>query len=432
MLTDRYGLELTTASTEARDSYVDAIDRMLAADGQVDVTLAAALEADPDFALAHVAQARQHQLYGRGKEARASAETAVELATAASAREQRHVDIISSLVSGQVPRSLELTHEHMAEHPRDAFALAPACGVFGSIGFSGRIDREAEQLALLEPLATHYGDDWWFQTVHAFALLEMGQWTRARQLVERSLEQRSNNSHGAHTLAHSLFESGDDDEAVSFMGDFLLDADRGSLMHCHNWWHYSELLMMTGEQDAAFQAFTENCLPGTSGSPSINVFTDSVAFLWRSELAGAPRNRELWEVVRDYYHEQFRRPIVFVDAHVGLMHAALGDTEALDACIVQLQELGEAGRLPAGTTAALLTQAYKAFEASDWSTAIDLFEPVIDQVVRIGGSRAQRDLQTNTLLAAYVNADRIDDALSFLDAVDDRQPTRPLPGLPTR
>lgn len=431
MLTDRYELELSTTSTDARDAYVDAIDRMLSADGLVDEKLAAALEADPDFALAHIALARQHQLYGRGKEARASVETAVELAANTSPREQRHVAIFSNLLSGKAAESLALTHEHMAEHPRDAFALSPACGVFGSIGFSGRIDREAEALALLDPLATHYGDDWWFHMVHAFALLETGQWTQARQLMERSLEQRPDNCHGAHTLAHALFESGADEEASSFMGEFLPAADPTSLMHCHNWWHYSELLMMTGEQDAALEAFTANCMPGTSGSPSINVFTDSVAFLWRSELAGAPRNLELWEKVREYYGEQFRRPIVFVDAHVGLMYAALGDTEALDACIVQLQELGEAGKLPAGTTAASLTHAYKAFEASDWATAIDLFEPLIDQVVRIGGSRAQRDLQTNTLLAAYVNADRVNDAMAFLAAADDRQPTRPIPGLAT-
>ena len=158
MLTDRYGLELSTTSAEARDAYVDAIDRMLSADGLVDERLTTAIEADPEFALAHVALARQHQLYARGKEARASAETATELAATTSAREQRHVEIVASLVSGQAPRSLELTHEHVAEYPRDAFALAPSCGVFGTIGFSGRIGREEEQLALLDPLATHYGD----------------------------------------------------------------------------------------------------------------------------------------------------------------------------------------------------------------------------------------------------------------------------------
>ena len=429
MLTDRYDLELTTDSSEARDAYVEAVDRMLAADGHVEDMLDAALAADPKFALAHAAQARQHQLMMRGKEARAAAETATELAAEATSREQRHVEIISNLVSGKVPQSLEMTREHMTEFPRDAFALAPATGVFGSIGFSGRIDREAELLALLDPLATHYGDDWWFQTVHAFALLETGNWAKGRELAERSLEQRPTNSHGAHTLAHALFEGGADDDALAFMSEWMPSSDRASLMHCHNWWHYATLLLMVGDEEAAFTAFSENCMPGTSDSPSINVFTDSVAYLWRAELAGAPRSRELWEEVLRFYEGSFRRPIVFVDAHIGLVYAALGDMDRLDECIAQLEELGEGGRLPAGTTAASLTKAYKAFANEDWASAIDLFEPVMDQVVRIGGSRAQRDLQQNTLLAAYVNDGRADEAQATIAADDERQPSRPIAGL---
>lgn len=427
MLTDRYGLQLTTTSTEARDAYVDGVDRILAADSGVEQVLDQAIAADPNFALAHVAQARQHQLMMRGKDARAAAETAVELAAGATAREQRHVEIFSNLVSGQVPRSLELTHEHLAEHPRDAFALSPATGVFGSIGFSGRIGREAELLALLDPLATHYGDDWWFQTVHAFALLEQGQWAQGRELAERSLEQRPTNSHGAHTLAHALFEAGADDEAHDFLAGWIPQSDPDSLMRCHNYWHYATLLMMVGDMEGAFTAFRENCFPGTSGSPSINVFTDSVAFLWRAELAGAPRVPEMWQEILTYYEASFRRPIVYVDAHIGLVYAALGQTEQLEACIVQLEELGEAGKLPAGTTAASLTRAYQAFAREDWATAIDLFESVNDQIVRIGGSRAQRDLQANTLLAAYAAADRADQAEQFLaNEHADRQPSRPL------
>jgi tetratricopeptide (TPR) repeat protein len=429
MLTDRYGLELSTSSTEARDAYVDAVDRMLAADGHIDEAINAAITADPDFALAHVAQARQHHLMMRGKDARASVETAAELVAGATTREQQHVEIFSNLLSGQVLPSLELTNEHLQQYPRDAFALAPATGVFGSIGFSGRVGREAEHLAMLEPLADAYGDDWWFQMVHAFALLETGEWERARPLAERSLELRPTNAHGAHTLAHALFEAGADDEALGFMSGWLPNADRDSLMHCHNWWHYVLLQLNVGDHDAAFAGFKENCLPETSNSPAINILTDSISFLWRAELAGAPRSRELWEEVLRYYEASFRRPIVFVDAHIGLAYAALGEAERLDACIVELEELGEAGRLPAGTTAASLTQAYQAFANQDWATAAELFEPVMDQVVRIGGSRAQRDLQENTLLAAYVNAGRVDQAEAYLAAHQDRQPTRPVVGL---
>ena len=427
-LQDRYGLEVTTSSEEARNAYVEAVDRVLAADGHVENILAIAIEADPNFALAHAAIGRQHHLMGRGKDARVALETASHLSASATIREQQHVEIFRNIVNGQVPESFELTKEHLTDYPRDAFVLAPACGVFGTIGFSGRIDREAEQLAFLEPLATHYGDDWWFQTVHAFALVETGAWERGRDLAQRSLAQRPSNSHGAHTLAHALYEEGADEEALAFMSDWIPSADRQGLLHCHVSWHYALLLLTDGQHDAAIQTLEDHCFPGSTQSPSINVFTDASSFLWRAELAGVPRNRDRWETIRDYYEESFRRPIVFVDAHAGLAYAALGEDEKLSACIGQLQELGEAGRLPAETTAATLTRGYEAYAAGHWSTAVDIFEPVMDQVVRIGGSRAQRDLITNTLLAAYINDGRADDAKAFIDAQHDRQPSHLVAG----
>lgn len=426
---DRYGLEVTTSSEEACNAYVAAVDRVLAADGHVENILATAIQADPRFALAHAAIGRQHHLMGRGKDARAALETATNLAASATVREQQHVEILRNIVTGQVPASFELTQEHLTDYPRDAFVLAPACGVFGTIGFSGRIDREAEQLAFLEPLATHYGDDWWFQTVHAFALVETGAWERGRDLAQRSLEQRPSNSHGAHTLVHALYEEGADEEALAFMSDWMPSADRQGLLHCHVSWHYALLLLTDGQHDAAIQTLEDGCFPPSTESPSINVFTDASSFLWRAELAGVPRSRGHWETIRDYYEESFRRPIVFVDAHAGLAYAALGEDEKLSACIGQLQELGEAGRLPAETTAATLTRGYEAYAAGSWSTAIEILEPLMDQVVRIGGSRAQRDLITNTLLAAYVNDGRTDDAKAFIDTEHDRQPSHLIAGL---
>ena len=426
---DRYGLKLSTSSEAARDAYVDGIDRMLAAEAGVEESLAAAIDADPDFALAHAALARQHQVYARVPEAQAAAATAVGLRDRTTAREQQHIEIIDLLITGKVPRALELIRRHLDDHPRDAFALTPACGVFGAIGFSGRIDRESELLEFLEPLATHYGDDWWFGTVHAFALIEQGQWDRGRRLAECSLEQRPASAHGAHTLTHALFEAGADGEAISFLDGWLPGSDRSSVLHCHIWWHYALALLAVERFDAAWQAFRHNCLPGATTSPPITVFSDSSSFLWRSELAGNPRDRDTWERVREFYKKHFDQPIVFVDAHVGLVYAALGETEQLQASISLLQELGEAGRLPAETTGAALARAYGAFVDEQWSKAVEILEPLIPQVVRIGGSRAQRDLMTNTLLAAYVRSGRIDEARVFCERVIDRRPTRPVAGL---
>ena len=431
MFKDRYGLEVSTSSDRAHEHYLDAMDRMLAAEAGVGATLLASMEADPQFALPHAAMARHCQSTGRPSEAREHAETATRLAAGTTDRERQHVEIIRLLVTGKPADAFGLLVRHVEQHPRDALALAPATGVFGLIGFSGRVDREAEQLALLEPLTAHYGEDWWFQTALGFALLETGAWERGRQLAERALQQRPGNPHAAHTLAHALYEAGEDADATSFLEGWLPSSARGSLLHCHIWWHYALQLMGSGRHDEAWSAFRSNCLPGTTDSPSINVFTDSASYLWRSELAGAQRDDDTWRTVREYYEEQFPRPIVFVDAHAGLAYAALGDTEQLDAATTQLHELGEAGSLPAGTTAASLTLAYGAFVAGKWGRVIEVLEPLMDEVVRIGGSRAQRDLATNTLLAAYVNDDRHDEAALFLHGVGDRRPSRPIAGLRT-
>ncbi|NNC79065.1 MAG: tetratricopeptide repeat protein [Acidimicrobiales bacterium] len=431
MLTDRYGLELSTSSELSRDAYVDATDRMLGTYANAEERLAEALEADPGFAVAHAAQARHHQLMARGAQARSAAERAVELAGGATAREQQHVEILKHLVSGAVPRSLELTREHLVDHPLDAFVLSPAASVFGTIGFSGRIGRESEMLSLLEPLAVHYGDDWWFQAAYAFALVETGQWERGRDLVQLSLDQRPDSPNAAHVLSHALYEGGADQESLEFMAGFLPESDPASPLHCHLWWHYSLLLMADGQTAAAWQAFSQNCMPGQTTSPPINVVTDASSYLWRSEVAGAPRNRGAWQSVRDYYEESFEAPIVFVDAHAGLAYAALGETESLEACITQLQELGEEGKLPAETTAASLTRGYEAYAREQWDSAIDALQPMIPQLVRIGGSRAQRDLVVNTLLSAYVKADRSAEAQAVLDGMH-RHPTRPVAGLNNR
>lgn len=90
-----------------------------------------------------------------------------------------------------------------------------------------------------------------------------------------------------------------------------------------------------------------------------------------------------------------------------------------------LRQAARDGVLPAGPVTVALARAAGAFNTGDWDTTIDRLEPVIDHVVRIGGSRAQRDVIENTLLAAYVKADRHEDARSRMAQRVDRTPSAP-------
>jgi pentatricopeptide repeat protein len=50
----------------------------------------------------------------------------------------------------------------------------------------------------------------------------------------------------------------------------------------------------------------------------------------------------------------------------------------------------------------------------------------MDQLVRVGGSWAQRDLFAHTLLAAYLRTGRLDDARALLRQRVTRQPSVPV------
>jgi len=429
MLEDYYGNSLTTNSNAARDGYIEAVDALLTASDDPQQGLDQALEADPEFALAHVAQGRHFMLLGDMRGARKSIERAVELASNTSAREQRHIEIFQLLSSGRSPDALALTRKHIVDHPLDAFALAPSTSVFGLIGFGGDANREPVQLDLLKPLVDVYGDDWWFLTIYGFALIETGQWLEGRELLERALEQKPRSAHSAHVYVHSLYEAGEDRLAADFLEAWLPDYPETMLLSCHAWWHLCVARLMLGEYEAVWPVYDSHCAPGVSDGPAINVFTDGASLLWRAELAGVARSPERWQALQEYREASLPHPMVFVDAHGGLPPLALGDDAAFNDWLEALQKADEAGRLPAGAVPGELNRAFAAYEADDWGKVVSILEPIRDQVVRIGGSRAQRDLVQNTLLSAYVKQGRPEAARELISLQTDRARTVPVAGL---
>jgi hypothetical protein len=67
----------------------------------------------------------------------------------------------------------------------------------------------------------------------------------------------------------------------------------------------------------------------------------------------------------------------------------------------------------------------EAYARADWSAAIEAIAPTIDSLVQVGGSRAQRDLIVNTLVAAYLRAGRNEEAKTLLSRRGD--PRRSVP-----
>ena len=430
MLTDRYDQPISTSSEVARDAYVAGVDCVLAAAHGDQGLLARAVEADPDFALAHAALARARFLMADVAGARQSAAQARELGARATPREQSHIDALSLAIEGKPLDSLAATQAHLVQHPRDAMVASPATGVFGLIGFSGRQGREPEQVAFLEALRPHLADDWWFQAVYAFALEEVGRLDEALALIERSMATNPRNAHGAHIKAHVLYEQGEDRAALDYLDSWLPSYPREGLMHCHISWHVALFALMLGDTERAWQVYESQVHPGGAWGPALNVATDAPAFLWRAELAGHARRPAMWKDVHDYARKAFPKAgVAFVDVHRALAHVGSGDRDGTAGIVSELEQRVAAGRSPAGDVVPRLAAGLEAYERADWSAAIANLEPALAETVRIGGSRAQRDVIENTLLAAYLKAGRQEDARRLLGTRTDRRPSVPVAGL---
>jgi tetratricopeptide (TPR) repeat protein len=417
---DRYGLPLTTASPAAVAAHADGVDRLLAAQVGAEVAFARAVEADPDFALARAELARALAVFGRMAEARDAIGHARAAAAGATPRERQHVEAIALALEGRSAEALAAVRAHVGECPRDAVVVSLAIGAFGLISFSGRATHDGELLAFLDGLAPHYaGDDWWFLFAHGWAHTEAGARARGRELMERAFALNARSAHATHGLAHCYFEAGDPAGGAGFVGSWLSGYDRGGPLHCHLAWHQALFELAEGRPERALAVHAAHMRAAVSQSPPLNLLTDGASFLWRlriyQEAEGRAASPVPWSEVAEVALRSFPRAGGhFADLHCAVAFAAAGDGAALENRLRELRDLEAGGRAPAGPVVRVLTEAVAAFARGDHARAADLMEPVAGEIVRVGGSHAQRELFEDTLLVAWLRSGRLGPARALL------------------
>jgi len=148
-----------------------------------------------------------------------------------------------------------------------------------------------------------------------------------------------------------------------------------------------------GDAAAALRLFQNTFAPDVHSGPPRNKLNDAVSFLWRWELAGHPRNADAWRMIHDLATGAFPRAgLAFSDMHIALAEAVAGNAAMLEAREQQIDELARNGRYPSGPLVPAVSRAFAVFERRDFCAAINALEPIVGELERIGGSRAQLDL----------------------------------------
>lgn len=415
MFTDQYGLPVSTSSAVARDAYVEgcALKRTMYP-GAI-LAFDRAIAAEPEFALPHAARAHALLERGDGQSARAAIAQATALAGDLPAREASHIAYFAHLIAGDSEAALAALSAHLDAWPRDMMVLATTAFTNGLIGSSGRAGQKRTLLALLESLAPQYGDDWWFTAHHGMALSENGEHAAARPKIERSLAQNPTNPWAAHATAHLVYEEGDPAAARTFLTAWLATYPRNGSLYSHLSWHLALAHLEAGDTASANTLFREAFAPDVHSGPPRGKLNDGVSFLWRRELAGHPRDARAWRAVYAFTTTAFPRAgAAFSDMHIALAQAVAGDDGALASLTEQIEALVQQGSYPSGSCVPAVARAFAAFEHRDYPGAIAALEPIAADLERIGGSHAQLDVVRFTLLNAYLEADRPEDAQRLL------------------
>jgi tetratricopeptide (TPR) repeat protein len=422
---DLYGLPISTSSETAALAYRQGIELMLSAWPGATEAFERAIAADPDFALAYAARSRMHLIYAEMPAAQEKAAAARRLTERnGTAREKSHVEILALTTEGQSARALEMTLAHLESWPRDALMMSLPLGAFGLFAFSGMADHDQARVGLCERYAGDYGDDWWFLTYLGWSHTENGSVEAGRRITERAFNQRRENAHALHALSHAMFEDGSTGDAQALISGWLPDYHRSGLMYGHVTWHEALLALEQGDTDRAGAIYFERIQPNVNRAPPLNVMTDGASLLWRLQASGHPVPKQAWGDLADYAGRRFPRAgNSFIDVHMAMLAAMTGNATALEQRIADLDTRRANGKLPAGAVVPEICRAARAFAEQDFAACANILEPVAAEVVRIGGSHAQREMIEDTLLVALMKSGEAAKARDLLDRRLHRRPS---------
>jgi tetratricopeptide (TPR) repeat protein len=403
MAKDQQGLTLA-GSPESAAAFDRAIADYYGLTGDPVGILRQALARDPDFALGGAAIAALYMIGGfRGDhpevvKALSAAEPAIRRA---SERERRHIAAATAWAEGETSQAILGWEAILVDHPTDALALRLAQDAYFFLGRSLAIrDCAARVLPAWDrdnPLTS------FILGLYAFGLEETGDLARAEDFGRKALAGNPRDAWATHALAHVMETANRQDEGVAFLKSTHADWGGAHFMAGHNGWHLALFLIeqgLVGEVLADYDRFSAPKLADDATLDRI----DAAALLWRLELVGVDVGNRWAPVARAWMAHVDDHVLAFNDLHGALAAARSpdsGDVRRFRHSLDAYERLGSGdNRQVTAEVGRGLIDGVLAFAGSDYPRAVEAILPVRYEVVRIGGSHAQRDIVNLTLIAA--------------------------------
>ena len=254
-------------------------------------------------------------------------------------------------------------------------------------------------------LARHYGDDWFFLVNLGWSHTENGNVGHGREITQRGFEARRANGNAVHALAHAMFEDGSADDADALISEWLPGYDRTGLLHGHISWHQALVRAGAGRCGARARHLCRARAAEGDDRRRRSIRSPTAPRCCGGLLAyGHAVPKEIWDDAAAHAERSFPKAgIPFADMHMALVAAATGNhATVLRSGSRELEKRLADGKLAPGPVVPAICRGVLAFADGDYKACVRTLEPIAAEVVRIGGSHAQREIVEDTLLVAFM------------------------------
>lgn len=407
---DPRGLPTSAGADRAIDAVEQAIESMLSYFGDPLQPLDEAIAADPGWVQPHTLKAAVLLTvaeYGPAREARACLDRAEGLARGANERERAHLAAARAAARGDWERGCELWEAILVRWPRDVAALLFA-HLFDfyrgdALNLRRRPQRVLPHWSREFPL---YG---YLLGMQAFGLEESGQYGEAEETGRAALEVNRRDPWAVHAVAHVLEMQGRHGEGARWLGTRQPDWAVDNGFAYHNWFHAALFQLENMDLDAALAIYDAHLADATDMALQR---VDGTAVLWRLQLLGVDvgarfeRLAGYWcmEAPDAGFYAFNDLHALVADVGAGNPPASAARRERLLATLAQPRSAGVSNRTMSAQVGVPLARAWLDYARGDWPAAAEGLFRVRDQAHAFGGSHAQRDILTQTLLDAAIRA----------------------------
>jgi tetratricopeptide (TPR) repeat protein len=408
---DNSGLPLSIQSIAAAEGYRECIMRWRAYDLGAMRCVNRAIEEDEGFALAYAVRAFLNRAQGAMDDARADAAHARALAASATRGERGAIECIATIIAGENDRALDMLRAHLTEFPQDDLSVWIWYIFAGLQGW--REDRYAFTYALLSTLPSHYEEEWWFLGALSYLCHEMDRLAESRRFAERALARYPRDAGASHSLSHVFYEQNDHTAGISFLNGWMPGYSLKAPLFGHLAWHLALFELAAGHYTRVLDVYDQYIAPSVMYSRL--ALADTASLLWRLQIYEGADRALPWQSVRQIAERLAPLPgYAFADVHAAMAYGAAGDEAAMRSLIDGLSALDAQGHPLAGSVTLPIVRGLHAFSSGAYDETVRQLAPVMGEVVRIGGSHAQREVIEDTLLQAYLRTERFDAAEALL------------------